>query len=200
MGFLEPRKKKPSLADLPPRSSGTAHGNVKMALQTLIKQGVDPLREAWLVDCDSTRARCKWQKDRTPCITCGRAKGHWITNRGRRLSKAEMMRLQGMTPEGFKVVVSQCQLGKQIGNAMSCNILERILVRLLPAAGLYPAVQLHDRWESAGPAAPATPPVSRKRTASPPKSPVKHKRSLLRRTSSDPPPLKAAHTGRRLKE
>jgi len=199
--FLEPRKKKPSLTDLPPATNTTAHGNVKMALEALIKKGVDPLRKAYIVDCDSTIAWCGWQEDRTPCITCHRAKGHWITNRGRRLSKPEMMRLQGMTPEGFKVVVSDLQWGKQIGNAMSCNVLERIFVRLLPAAGLYPAARLSDQWEeAAGQAAPATPPVSRKRAASPPKSPVKQKQSLLRRASSDPPPLKAAYAGRRVSE
>merc|ERR1712087_46172 len=189
--FLEPRKKRPSLADLPSRSHSVRHSNVKMALRTLIKQGENPLREAWLVDCDSTEARLKWHKDRTPCITCGRSYGHWITNRGRMLSKAEMMRLQGMAPEDFKVVVSQTQWGKQIGNAMSRNILERIFVRLLPAAGLYPAARLHDRWEPAGEPAPVTPPVSQKRTASLPKSPLKHpKRKLLRQTSSDAPPSK----------
>merc|ERR1712151_422932 len=150
-----------------------------------MKQGADPLNKAYVIDCDSTMAWCGWQEDRTPCITCHRAKGHWITNRGRRLSKPEMMRLQGMKPEGFKVVVSDMQWGKQIGNAMSCNVLERIFVRLLPAAGLYPAALLRDRWDSAGPAAPATLPVSRKRTASPPRSPVKHKRRLLRQASSD---------------
>merc|ERR1719277_1015304 len=193
--FLEPRRRRPTPSDLPPRSQGTAHRNVKLALQRLKKLGVDPFKEAYLVDCDSTTERLAWQKDRTPCLTCGRANGHWITNRGRRLSKPEMMRLQGMEPEGFKVVVSEKQWGKQIGNAMSCNVLERILVRLLPAAGLYPAARLHDRWESAGTAAPATPPVSRKRTASPPNSPVKHKRRLLRQASSDLRAAKVARSG-----
>merc|ERR1711920_1140528 len=124
--------------------------------------------------------------------------GHWITNRGRMLSKAEMMRLQGMTPEDFKVVVSQAQWGKQIGNAMSCNILERIFVRLLPAAGLYSAARLHDRWEPAGQPAPVTPPRSQKRAASPPKSPLKQpKRKLLKRTSSDAPLFKKICAGKK---
>merc|ERR1712129_690817 len=82
-------------------------------------------------------------------MTCGRYDGHWITNRGRRMTKPEMLRLQGMiTPsEGFKVVVSEAQLGRQIGNAMSCNVLERLFVRLLPAAGLVAARHLTDQWE-----------------------------------------------------
>eukprot|EP00445_Apocalathium_hangoei_P069137 CAMPEP_0204138222 /NCGR_PEP_ID=MMETSP0361-20130328/17855_1 /ASSEMBLY_ACC=CAM_ASM_000343 /TAXON_ID=268821 /ORGANISM="Scrippsiella Hangoei, Strain SHTV-5" /LENGTH=206 /DNA_ID=CAMNT_0051092003 /DNA_START=39 /DNA_END=656 /DNA_ORIENTATION=- len=90
----------------------------------------------------------KFMYDVTPCLTCSRAQGHWVTNRGRRLTKLEQMRLQSIrTPaEGFKVVVSDFQLGRQIGNAMSVNILERLLVRILPAAGLALAGSLKDRW------------------------------------------------------
>merc|ERR1719329_1989484 len=61
-----------------------------------------------------------------------------------------MMRLQGMKPENFKVAVTETQWGCQVGNSMSVNVLERILVRLLPAAGLVPTSQkLVDRWEAA---------------------------------------------------
>merc|ERR1719336_3661680 len=106
------------------------------------------------------------------CLTARRNAGHWVTNRGRRMTKSEMMRLQGMpTPaEGFVVNVSEAQLGKQIGNAMSVNVLERIFCRLLPAAGLVPASRLHDRWEGAV-AAPAAPPrrATLRRDSSPPK-------------------------------
>ena len=105
------------------------------------------------------------------------------------MTKPEMMRLQGMDPESFKVVVSDCQWGYQIGNAMSCNVLERIFVRLLPAAGLHPAALLRDRWEPAE-QAPATPPA-RKRAALPPKFPAKQKRTA-QRTHSDPAPCKVA--------
>jgi len=44
------------------------------------------------------------------------------------------------------VAVSDAQLGKQLGNTMSVNVLERLLVRLLPAAGLAAAAGLRDRW------------------------------------------------------
>ena len=51
-----------------------------------------------------------------------------------------------MDPSKFRVVVSQAQLGKQLDNTMSVNVLERLLVRLLPAAGLL-TPGLRDRWE-----------------------------------------------------
>jgi hypothetical protein len=37
-------------------------------------------------------------------------------------------------------------MGLMIGNAMSVNVLERLLVRLLPAVGLRPPGSLQDKW------------------------------------------------------
>uniref|UniRef100_A0A6U6NTH1 DNA (cytosine-5-)-methyltransferase n=1 Tax=Zooxanthella nutricula TaxID=1333877 RepID=A0A6U6NTH1_9DINO len=149
--FLEPRRKRPDASALPPKSQSVARSNVVLALKRLKAKGRDPLREPWVIDCDSTQARMSFALDRTPCMTCRRADGHWISNRGRRMNKVEMMRLQGMpTPsEGFKVAVTEVQLGKQIGNAMSCNVLERLFVSLLPAVGLVPQGRLHDRYAAA---------------------------------------------------
>jgi len=48
----------------------------------------------------------------------------------------EMMRLQGINPAKFVVDVSECTLGQQIGNAMSVNVIERVLNQALQAAGL----------------------------------------------------------------
>ena len=48
----------------------------------------------------------------------------------------EMMRLQGIDPENFKQVVSDSVMGQQVGNAMSFNVIELILVNALEAAGL----------------------------------------------------------------
>jgi len=53
-----------------------------------------------------------------------------------------------MVQEDFKVVVSEAQLGKQIGNSMSVNLLERLFVRLLPFANLIPeGIVLADRYQ-----------------------------------------------------
>jgi len=53
-----------------------------------------------------------------------------------------------MNPSTFQVAVGDTALGKQLGNTMSVNVLERILVRALPAARLVREGQLTDRWES----------------------------------------------------
>lgn len=144
--FLDPRDAKLAKAGMPPVSQGTAFKNVRTALAKLKADGKDPHKEAWIVDIDSSAPRSKSVFNCAPCITCSRRSGHWVTNRGRRLNLAEMLRLQGMRPDTFIQAVSNAQLGKQIGNAMSVNVLERLLVQLLPAAGLCPASKLTDRW------------------------------------------------------
>ena len=56
-----------------------------------------------------------------------------------------------MNPDKFKMVVKKTHWHKQLGNAMSVNVVERLLVRLLPAVGLTGA--LPDRWASGAPLA-----------------------------------------------
>jgi len=150
--FLDPAEGPVNARMLPPTSSGTAHANVKTTIKELKAKGHSPFEEDWIVDCDSSPYRFKYVKDTTPCLTCSRSAGHWVTSRGRRMNLNEMLRLQGMITlaEGFKKVVSDRQLGKQIGNAMSCNVLERLFVRVLPSVGLAPPGVLVDRWEAQG--------------------------------------------------
>jgi len=54
--------------------------------------------------------------------------------------------LQGMSPALNCVGITERQMGCMIGNAMSVNVLERLLVRLLPAVGLVSGTCLRDRW------------------------------------------------------
>ena len=70
----------------------------------------------------------------------------------------EIMRLQGINPTTFNQVVSTAEMGKQLGNAMSVNVIERILYKVLVAttlgdkllqqsdAGREPLQE--DRWQS----------------------------------------------------
>ena len=57
-----------------------------------------------------------------------------------------MLILQGMAANVRRASTSDRQLGLMIGNAMSVNVLERLLVRLLPGVGLLRPESLHDRW------------------------------------------------------
>ena len=57
------------------------------------------------------------------------------------------MKLQGVDPNKFTIAVSEKEVSKQLGNAMSVNVVERLLVRLLSASGLVEG-DLPDRWLS----------------------------------------------------
>jgi hypothetical protein len=87
--------------------------------------------------------------NRSPCLTKARSSsgGHWLTTRGRRMSRAEMLRLFAIKPARLNFnMVSSRKAGGMIGNAIAVNVLERIFCRLLPAAGLVPEGALIDRW------------------------------------------------------
>ena len=146
--FLDPRQGRPSWADLPPL--GVARKNVLTVLRAAQDLDSDPFSEPWCLDCDSSVGRGTALLNCSPCITRSRAAGHWISNRGRRFSLQEMMRLQGVD-ELLQVVVPEMQFRRLLGNSMSVNVLERILCTLLPASGLWPQDALVDRYAISGP-------------------------------------------------
>lgn len=144
--FLDPPVKRTTLEDLPPKGNSNFYANVKRIVRRYAKEGKDPLRRTYCIDAESTPQFCTVAEDRVMCMTKSRASGHWVSSRGRRMNLNEMLRLQGME-KCFKQVVTDRQLGAQIGNAMSQNVLERILIQLLPAAGLIDRhAPLIDRW------------------------------------------------------
>jgi DNA (cytosine-5)-methyltransferase 1 len=144
--FLDPVQRRPTMKDLPPKGNKTVYTNVTQVLKELTDSGAEPLKNTFVVDVDSTVRFRTVMKDRVMCMTKSRASGHWVTSRGRRMNLDEMLRCQGME-RSFKQVVSDRALGAQIGNAMSQNVIERLLIRLLPAAGLVSQNRrLVDRW------------------------------------------------------
>ena len=87
--------------------------------------------------------------NRGPCLTKARSSsgGHWLSTRGRRMTRAEMLRLFAIKPARLNFnMVSDRKAGSMIGNAIAVNVLERIFCRLLPAAGLVAEGVLMDRW------------------------------------------------------
>ena len=61
----------------------------------------------------------------------------------------EIFRLQGIQPRTFKRVHPPQELGRQAGNAMSVNVIERILRRALIASDLIQPEQAGpDRWQT----------------------------------------------------
>ena len=132
---------------LPTDLSNTARTSIEKASRTILEGNGDPINETYVVDCDASTAKSRHVKDYSPCITRSRNRGHWITSRNRRMTISEMFRLQGMDPSKFTASIPESTLGQQIGNAMSVNVVERIIVQVLKATNLMPGATLSDRWK-----------------------------------------------------
>ena len=88
-----------------------------------------------------------------PTITATRAVSFafWVADLGRRVTLEELMLLQGFDPAMFEgraaAKVTDARLAHMIGNAMSCNVLERLLPCVLDSIGITPDVVKPDRWD-----------------------------------------------------
>jgi site-specific DNA-cytosine methylase len=96
--FLLPRRRAPTWEDLP--STTTARDNVLRRLCELQAQGLHPFEELFVFNCDAATDRCHAMKDRSPCLTRARFRGHWLSNRGRYMHLLELVRLQGFGAMG----------------------------------------------------------------------------------------------------
>ena len=64
-------------------------------------------------------------------LRAGASYNYLLVNGERRLTPREMLRLQGF-PDSFKMVVSDCQLRKQAGNAVPVNMIKQVLDKFIP--------------------------------------------------------------------
>ena len=90
-----------------------------------------------VVDIDG--AKVQWLCGVSPCLTRARAAaGFYMPARGRRMTLAERFRLQGIPLRvlQYRQGISDRQLGMMVGIALSLNVLERLLVRMLRACGI----------------------------------------------------------------
>lgn len=122
-----------SLDDLlgPPVQTGPPLTARQLDILAQVCQKVDPT-EPWCVNLNLSRVEyCRYNKGFCPCLT---ACGHtwWLTHQGRRLTIPELRRLQAVRDD-FQQVVSDSQFRKQLGNAMSVNVLCFLLARVLDA-------------------------------------------------------------------
>ena len=94
------------------------------------------------------------KKGCSPCLTKTRASvgGHWVTSYGRRLGTDAMLKLQHMNPERLRRpnIVPMNAFNSMIGNAMSVNIVEVLLVMLSRSCPsvLGTKAPLPDRWSA----------------------------------------------------
>ena len=97
---------------------------------------------------DAIPSRMGWMHGVSPCLSRSRFDGHWISHLQRKFSTNEMLRLQGMQPCRLSSSVSASELGKQIGNAMSVNVIQRVLHNGLYHTGHISGDSANDPWHT----------------------------------------------------
>ena len=119
------------------------------AFRQIEAAGYDRHSDTPVIIVDADGSKVHWMLGVSPCLTRTRAAtGFYIASRGRRMTLQEMLRLQGLPSRHIlrhQGDVTDRQLGGMIGNAISVNVLERIVGRVLPACGLVRGA-LSDRW------------------------------------------------------
>ena len=122
--------------------------NIAAVNKHLTLKGHDPHKELFVVDCDSSVGKATHSNLHSPCLTRSRYKGHWITAYERRMTLHEMAKLQGIDISKLDSPSTSAQLGQQIGDAMSMNVIERLITRALASTNLNVHMPAGDRWES----------------------------------------------------
>ena len=117
--------------------SQTALSNILTMMEKLEKQGIKPFETDVVVDINAGRFNCH-AINRCPTITAARGKQLRVFHLRlkRRLSMSELMRLQGADPHTlFTGGLAKTNLGNIVGNAMSINVMEAVIIAVMRAVG-----------------------------------------------------------------
>ncbi|MCP4240495.1 MAG: hypothetical protein GY772_08010, partial [bacterium] len=123
----------------PPCDTANAKKCLEKALRKFEAMRVDPRKVPCCVD---TGASPNWSSAMvgcSPCLTASRHHGHYVTTKGGMMTLNEMCRLQGVPPDRFDhevAGVSAEAFARALGNAMSVNVLQRLLAKVLYSARL----------------------------------------------------------------
>ncbi len=149
----DPRHDGPLRSYLPPLSLPSARENVRLALQRLLQKRpkMSPLDHDIVVDIGCTARFANYKVDCFPTITAERAAnfGWWLVRHGRRIDLPDLLKLQGIPADFFDFEgagVSKQRVAHMCGNAMSVNVLERLLPKVLASIGVHASTPQGDTW------------------------------------------------------
>ena len=145
--ITDQEKKDAKCVKLP--TSVTGQNCVLNGMTRIVDDGGDPVKHPHFIDCESSQDFAAVPRAYMGCITAtrGKTRGWWVTSRGRCLTIGEVLRFQGLDlRELNRRDIPDSEVGKMAGNAMSANVLERVMTRALYHASLTPK-PLVDQWE-----------------------------------------------------
>lgn len=153
------------------QSSAIALDNILHFRKKMRMEKIDIFKKWYVIDIHAGKNYRHMAHNRSPCITKSRGatRGFFITRLKRRMQVVEMARLQGLPSSLAREFLDAVGgdekiVGQGVGDAMSLNVLMRVLPRALYAAGLIDALPF-DVWARTPPAAGILPDVLYERGA-----------------------------------
>ena len=122
---------------MPSSTGAKTNERLEDALMKLQEKGLDPLRNQYVIDIDSSNTHSSLGY--SPCLTRTRAGngGHWLSWKQRRMNLNEILRLQGVQPELVpRGIITDRQIAMVAGNAVPIPMLSRVIDALLVSSGL----------------------------------------------------------------
>ena len=129
--FLDPRVSTDDCKRMPGTSQANARAVLQRELARLKAAGLDTSKPDRILDTDASRGWASGSREVCPCLTHSRPSGLWLVSRGRRLSAAKTLRLQGICPEDWSWSMTKRQMRAAAGNAMTVPVLISLLRELL---------------------------------------------------------------------
>ena len=111
------------------------------AYKKVFQRGIDARTVPILVDIDCSLDYATYGVDCMKTLLHSRPYGPWVSTFGRRLTSDELIRCQGWLPHELpwqRAKFSQIRLGQALGNAVSLNVLQALVIEALRSIGKYP--------------------------------------------------------------
>ena len=133
--------------------SNTVRASIRRAKAMLKQQGKSD--RGIVIDAQASSSYASMRENESPCLTKARGStGHFLLEHNRFMTIYEIGGLQGFSKEHVNIfmgAVPAATLGKGFGDAMSLNVLVRILAKALPSSGLTkPLGKVYDQPRASG--------------------------------------------------
>ena len=130
----------PTVSDI---GDGTVVDKLRSGIRHILAHGGHPFRDTWVINSNATKpSRSSVTKDSCPRITTTRAstRAYYLTNRGRLVTTAEMLRLHGINPKRLRMPpdVLESEFAAIVGRTTAVPVLARVTLRLCKALGFVP--------------------------------------------------------------
>ena len=136
-----------------PAFNATESRNYKTWDNKVTKMGMSLQSTTFMMDLGAGKQFGQCTQDKSPCITRARggSMGYFISNQNRYTNLHDLGRLQGFTTKEVDAIIasgiSEKQIGAAIGNAMNKMVLDRLLPKVIWAAGLSGDTKIEDPWK-----------------------------------------------------